>query len=57
MNIIAKVTAFVATATVGVAVMPKLVKKGTAKVYKSSLRKEEINFDEMGPTIIKKEGN
>lgn len=35
-------------------VIPKLIKKYGDKVYKSSLQNEEIDFDEMGPEIVKK---
>ena len=35
-------------------VIPKLIKKYGDKVYKSSLQNEEIDVDEMGPEMVKK---
>ena len=43
----------IALLAVGVYVVPKLLKKATAQVYKNS--QPEIDFDEMGPEIVKKE--
>ena len=43
----------IALLAVGVYVVPKLLKKATAQVSKNS--QPEIDFDEMGPEIVKKE--
>lgn len=40
---------------IGFTVIPPLLKKYTTKLYKSSLKKDEIDFDGMGPVIVKKE--
>ena len=40
---------------VGFIVIPPLIKKCSNKVYKASLKKEKIDFDNMGPEIVKKE--
>ncbi len=37
---------------VGVIVIPPLLNKYANKAYKSSLKKEEIDFDNMGPEIV-----
>lgn len=40
-------------------VIPKLLGKYSNKIYKSSLKKDQIDFDSMGPEIVphdKKEG-
>lgn len=42
----------VALLAVGVFVVPKILKKATAKVYKNS--QPELDFDNMGPEIVKK---
>ena len=42
-------------ATVGFVVVPPIVKKISAKLYKADLRKEEIDFENLGPEIVKKE--
>lgn len=36
----------------GFIVIPLLMKKYRSKMYKSSLKKEEIDFDSMGPKIV-----
>lgn len=36
----------------GFIVMPRLIKKYGNKIYKESLEKEKINFDDMGPEVI-----
>lgn len=36
----------------GILVIPPLVKKYGTKLYKKSLRTDEIDFDEMGPEIV-----
>lgn len=45
----------VALTVVGFIVIPPLLKKYTNKMYKVSLKKEEIDFDNMGPEIVKKD--
>jgi hypothetical protein len=43
----------------GFIVIPELLEKYSNKMYKSSLKKDEIDFDSMGPEIVphdKKEG-
>ena len=37
---------------VGFIVIPPLIDKCAKKVYKASLKNEEINFDDMGPEIV-----
>ena len=36
----------------GFIVIPPLIDKYANKVYKASLNKEDINFDDMGPEIV-----
>lgn len=38
--------------TVGFIVIPRLLDKYANKAYKFSLKKEEIDFDNMGPEIV-----
>lgn len=45
-------TGSIVTLLVGVFVIPKLMQKGTGKIYKSS--HYDIDFDNLGPEIIKK---
>lgn len=48
-----------ALAVVGFIVIPELLEKYSNKIYKSSLKKDKIDFDSMGPEIVqhnKKEG-
>lgn len=40
---------------VGFMVIPKLIDKCSKKLYKASLKNEEIDFDNMGPEIIPNE--
>lgn len=50
-----KVLIFLGAATlmvVGFIVIPPLIDKCAKKVYKASLKNEEIDFDDMGPEII-----
>lgn len=49
------VVGFVALAAVGFVVIPPLVKKYSSRLYKASISKEEIDFDNLGPEIVKKE--
>lgn len=44
-----------ALTVIGFLVIPPLMKKYGNKIYKSSLKKDEIDFDNMGPEIVKKE--
>ncbi len=44
----------VAVAVIGVLVIPPLMKKYGSKLYKSSAKKDEIDFDNLGPEIVKK---
>lgn len=44
-----------AISAVGFVVVSLLMKKTLAKVYRDSVAKEEIDFDHMGPEIVKKE--
>lgn len=44
-----------AVTVIGFLVIPPLMKKYSNKIYKSSLKKGEIDFDNMGPEIVKKE--
>lgn len=50
-----KILIFLAAATltlIGFIVIPPLIDKCAKRVYKASLKKEEIDFDDMGPEII-----
>ena len=49
------VLGFIALAAVGFFVIPPLMKKYSNKLYKKSLKKDEIDFDNLGPEIVKKE--
>ena len=40
---------------VGFIVIPPLIDKWSKKLYKASLKNDEINFDDMGPEIIPNE--
>ncbi len=40
---------------VGLVVIPVFIDKYSNKLYKSSLKKESINFDNLGPEIVKNE--
>lgn len=53
-NIVVWIIGSAVLAVVGFIVVPKLVKKYGNRVYKESLKKEEIDFDNMGPEIVKK---
>lgn len=44
-----------AVMVIGFLVIPPLMKKYGNKLYKSSLKKDEIDFENMGPEIVKKE--
>ncbi len=45
----------VALMVVGFLVIPPFIDKCSKKLYKASLKNEEIDFDDMGPEIIPKE--
>lgn len=46
----------IATVTViGFLVIPPLMKKYGNKLYKSSLKKDKVDFENMGPEIVKME--
>lgn len=50
-----KILIFLGAATfmvVGFIVIPPLIDKCAKKVYKTSLKNEEIDFDDMGPEIL-----
>lgn len=40
---------------IGFVVIPVIISRYGNKVYKSSLKREQINFDDLGPEIVKKE--
>ena len=42
----------IALTVAGFIVIPPLLDKYANKAYKSSLKKEEIDFDDMGPEIV-----
>ncbi len=44
-----------AVMVIGFLVIPPLMKKYGNKLYKSSLKKDEIDFENMRPEIVKKE--
>jgi len=46
-----------AVTVVGFLVIPPLMKKYGNKLYKSSLKKDKIDYENMGPEIVKKEKN
>lgn len=55
---IEKILIFLGAATlmvVGFIVIPPLIDKCAKKVYKASLKNEEIDFDDMGPEIVPKD--
>lgn len=47
----------VALTAVGFAVIPPLVEQYSNKLYKATLKTDEIDFDNMGPEIVPKEVN
>lgn len=44
-----------AVTVIGFLVIPPLMKKYSNKLYRSSLKKDKIDYDKMGPEIVKKE--
>ena len=40
---------------VGFMIIPPLIDKCSKKVYRASLKNEEIDFDDMGPEILRKD--
>lgn len=49
------VIGMVAVSVMGFLVIPPLMKKYSNKLYKSSLKKNEIDFENMGPEVVRKE--
>ena len=45
----------IAITVVGIIVIPPLLKKCGVKLYRSSAKSEEIDFDNLGPEIVKKD--
>ena len=45
----------IAITVVGIIVIPPLLKKCGVKLYRSSAKNEEIDFDNLGPEIVKKD--
>ena len=43
-----------AVTIVGFLVMPQIMKKCGSKLYKYSLKKDKIDYENMGPEIVKK---
>lgn len=44
----------VVVVAIGFAVIPRLMRKYSNKLYKKSASKEEIDFDNLGPEIVEK---
>ncbi len=51
---VAKIFLVIGLFVIGILFIPKLVKKTSNKIYKN-MKKEEIDFDNMGPKIVKKD--
>ena len=49
------VSGTVALSVVGIAVLPPLLKKCSNKIYKVLVKKDEIDFENLGPEIVRKE--
>ena len=49
------VVGVIAVIIIGFIIIPPLMKKYGNKIYKFSLKKDYIDFDNMGPEIVKKE--
>ena len=49
------VVGIVALTVVGIIVIPPLLRKIENKMYKQSLKKDEIDYDNLGPEIVKKD--
>ena len=47
--------AAVVTIAFGVIIIPPIISKYGNKLYKSSLSTEKINFDDLGPEVVKKD--
>ena len=45
----------VAVTAIGFLIIPPLMKKYSNKIYKSSLKNDDIDYDNLGPEIVKKE--
>lgn len=44
-----------AFAAVGLFVVPQITMKISAKMYKANIQKEEVDFNNLGPEIVKKD--
>lgn len=42
-------------ASIGITVIPYFIDKYGNKIYKSSLKRDVIDFDDLGPEIVKKD--
>ncbi len=49
------VIGIIAATAIGLVVIPPLIKKYGNKLYKSSLKNDEIDIENMGPEIVRKE--
>ena len=49
-----KVIGITSLTAIGFLLMPPLIKKYSNRLYKVSLKKDEIDFDNMGPEIVNK---
>ena len=45
---------FIAVAVVGIFVVPEIMKRFGNKLYKFLLKKDECNFEDIGPEIVKR---
>ena len=41
----------------GIVIIPPLLRKYSNKVYKASIKKDNIDIDSLGPEIVRKEDN
>ena len=46
---------FVTLTVIGFLIIPAFIRKFSNKFYKSSLKNEEIDFENLGPEIVKKD--
>lgn len=53
-KIICYVFGFVAITVLGIIFLPPMLRKLGNKMYKQSLKKDEIDYDNLGPEIVKK---
>lgn len=54
-GLVASIVAGGVLSFVGVAILPNLIAMQSAKTYKKTLKTDEIDFDKVGPEIVKKE--